>query len=207
MSIHPKNCTASLLPGIWVPTTDCTENLTIETLTSYPSCWCEVCVVQLMFVRVCVCVVVCARVCTSGCVEWSWLALMSSLGRVVCMLGGLRKRLSSCCWLSLRLWMMLHDCCCFCSRERESSKRESSKDTIQHRTNHKSYGTVYTNMTSVYSVGEVTGEWILTKLNRTIGSLKIQNYTIGSSFKHDCCCYCRRVSAVGPHKTPYSTKQ
>jgi hypothetical protein len=75
----------------------------------------------------------------------------------------LRKRLSSCCWLSLRLWMMLHDCCCFCSRR--GREKESLKDTIQHRTNHKSYGTVYTNTTSVYSVGEVTGEWILTKQN------------------------------------------
>lgn len=54
---------------------------------------------------------------TSGCVFWSWLlALVSSLGWVVSMLGGFRKRLSSCCWLSLRLWMMLHDCCCFCRK-------------------------------------------------------------------------------------------
>lgn len=51
---------------------------------------------------------------TSGCILLSWLlAFMSSLGWVVSILGGLRNRLSSCCWLSLRLWMMLHDCCCF----------------------------------------------------------------------------------------------
>lgn len=54
---------------------------------------------------------------TSGCEGLSGLlALWSSLGTVVSMLGGLRNRFSSCCWLSLRLWMMLHDCCCFCER-------------------------------------------------------------------------------------------
>lgn len=51
---------------------------------------------------------------TSGCMLLSWLlAFVSSLGWVVSMLGGFRNRLSSCCWLSLRLWMILHDCCCF----------------------------------------------------------------------------------------------
>ena len=29
------------------------------------------------------------------------------------MLGGLRIRFSSCCWLCFRLMMMLQDCCCF----------------------------------------------------------------------------------------------
>lgn len=54
---------------------------------------------------------------TSGCEGlFGLLMLWSSLGKVVSMLGGLRKRLSSCCWLSLRLWMMLQDCCCFCER-------------------------------------------------------------------------------------------
>lgn len=41
---------------------------------------------------------------TSGCEGLSGLlALWSSLGTVVSMLGGLRKWLNSCCWLSLRL--------------------------------------------------------------------------------------------------------
>lgn len=56
---------------------------------------------------------------TSGCEGLSGLlVLWSSLGTVVSMLGGLSKRFISCCWLSLRLWMMLHDCCCFCKRTR-----------------------------------------------------------------------------------------
>lgn len=48
---------------------------------------------------------------TSGCEGLSGLfALWSSLGTVVSILGGLRKQLSSCCWLNLRLWKG----CCFC---------------------------------------------------------------------------------------------
>lgn len=70
---------------------------------------------------------------TSGCVFWSWLlALVSSLGWVVSMLGGLRKRLSSCCWLSLRLWMMLHDCCCFCRKMLRLHKEERCPASLPH---------------------------------------------------------------------------
>ena len=51
---------------------------------------------------------------TSGCTLLSWLLVFrSSLGCVVSMLGGLRIRFNSCCWLCFRLMMMLQDCCCF----------------------------------------------------------------------------------------------
>lgn len=76
-----------------------------ETLAKYPAVRMHVCVVSAVWK--------CGF--TSGCEGLSGLfALWSSLGKVVSILGGLRKRLSSCCWLTLRLWMMLHDCCCFC---------------------------------------------------------------------------------------------